>query len=63
MLGAVAWTLAVVLSGYYLGRLPVVRENMNLLLLLVLVVTAGTILLLLAGLVNAYWQKRKENGQ
>ena len=63
VLGAVAWTLAVVLSGYYLGRLPVVRENMNLLLLLVLVVTAGTILLLLAGLVNAYWQKRKENGQ
>jgi len=63
VLGAVAWTLAVVLSGYYLGRLPVVRENMNLLLLLVLVVTAGTILLLLAGLVNAYWQKRKKNGR
>ena len=63
VLGAVAWTLAVVLSGYYLGRLPIVKENMNLLLLLVLIVTVGTILVLLAGLVNAYWQKKKGETQ
>jgi membrane-associated protein len=61
VLGAVAWTLLVVLSGYYLGRLPIVKENMNLLLLLVLVVTAGTILLLIAGLIHSCLQK-KENG-
>jgi membrane-associated protein len=63
VLGAAAWTLAVVLSGYYLGRIPIVRENMSLLLLLVLVVTAGTILLLLAGLIGSVWQKKKEEGQ
>jgi len=63
VLGAAAWTLAVVLAGYYLGRLPIVKENMNLLLLLVLVVTVATILLLLAGLVNAYWQKKKCENQ
>ena len=63
VLGAAAWTLAVVLSGDYLGRLPIVRENMNLLLLLVLVVTAGTILLLLAGLIGSVWQKKKEEGR
>jgi membrane-associated protein len=63
VLGAVAWTLTVVLSGYYLGRLPIVKENMNLLLLLVLVVTAVTILLLLVGLIGSVWQKKKEEGQ
>ena len=63
VLGAVSWTLAVVLSGYYLGRLPIVKENMNLLLLLVLVVTAATILLLLAGLIGSFWQKKKDEGQ
>ncbi|MFZ0006220.1 MAG: VTT domain-containing protein [Methanoregula sp.] len=60
VLGAISWTLTVVLAGYYLGKLPVVRENMNLLLLFVFVVTAGTILLLLGGLVNSYLKKKKQ---
>jgi len=59
VLGAVAWTLAVVLSGFYLGRLPIVRENMSLLLLLVVAVTAVTILLLVIGLVTSCQQKKK----
>jgi membrane-associated protein len=59
VLGAVAWTLAVVLAGYYFGRLPIVRENMSLLLLLVVAVTAVTILLLVIGLVTSCRQQKK----
>jgi len=63
VLGAVSWTLALVLAGYYLGRLPIVRENMNLLLFLVLAVMAITILLIIAGLINSYRQRKKPDGQ
>ena len=60
VLGAISWTLAVVLAGYYLGSIPVVQQNMNLLLLFVVVITVGTILLLLGGLVNSYMKNRKK---
>jgi membrane-associated protein len=60
VLGAISWTLAVVLAGYYLGGLSFVRENMNLLLLFVVIVTVGTILLLLAGIVNTYLKKKQQ---
>ena len=63
MLGAVSWTLVVVLAGYYVGRIPVVQQNMSVLLFLVLAVTAGTILLLIAGIIQAYLQKKKPDGQ
>ncbi|WP_292427544.1 VTT domain-containing protein [Methanoregula sp.] len=63
VLGAVSWTLVVVLSGYYLGTFSIVKENMSLLILLVLAVTAGTILLILAGLIQAYRQKKRPEGQ
>ncbi|MGA2161006.1 MAG: VTT domain-containing protein [Methanoregula sp.] len=63
VLGAVSWTLLVVLAGYYLGRLRIVKENMSLLLFLVLAVTAATIILLIAGLINSYLQKKKPDGQ
>jgi membrane-associated protein len=63
VLGAVSWTLVVVLSGYYLGTFSIVKENMSLLILLVLAVTAGTILLILAGLIQAYRQTKKPEGQ
>jgi NADH:ubiquinone oxidoreductase subunit 3 (subunit A) len=45
------------------GRLPIVQQNMNLLLFLVLAVTAGTILLLIAGIIQTYRQKKKPDGQ
>lgn len=63
VLGAVSWTLVVVLSGYYLGTFSIVKENMSLLILLVLAVTAGTILLILAGLIQAYREKKRPEGQ
>jgi membrane-associated protein len=63
VLGAVAWTLVVVLSGFYFGRLPIVRENMSLLLLMVAAVTAVTILLLIIGIVSSCWQQKKDGCQ
>jgi membrane-associated protein len=59
VLGGCAWTLVVVLGGYYFGTLPIVRENMSILIFLVILVTVGTILLVVAGLVSAHWEKRK----
>ncbi len=57
--GGVAWTLAVVLGGYYFGKLQVVKENMSVLILFVILITAGTVLLVAAGIVSNYLQKRK----
>jgi membrane-associated protein len=57
--GGVAWTLVVVLGGYYFGKLEVVKENMSVLILFVILITAGTVLLVAAGIVSNYLQKRK----
>lgn len=57
--GGVAWTFVVVLGGYYFGRLQVVQENMSLLILFVILITAGTVLLVAAGIVSNHLQTRK----
>ena len=59
ILGGVAWTFVVVLGGYYFGTIPVVRENMSLLIFLVILVTAGTVFAVIAGLISAHLEKRK----
>jgi len=58
-LGGTAWTFAVVLGGYYFGTIPIVKKNMSILILCVLLITAGTVLFVAAGLVSAHFQKRK----
>jgi len=60
VLGAVAWTLLIVLGGYYLGTLSVVRENMSLMLLGVFILTAGAILLIIAGLISSCRRKKPD---
>jgi len=60
VLGGVAWSLAVVLGGYYFGTLQVVKENMSILILFVILITVGTGLLVAAGLVSAHLEKRKK---
>jgi membrane-associated protein len=52
--GGVAWSLSIVLAGYFFGTLPIVKENLNLLIYLVLLVTLATIIVIIAGLVSAY---------
>jgi membrane-associated protein len=59
VLGGVSWTLVVVLAGYYFGTLSIVRENMSILIFLVILVTAGTVFLIIAQIVSAYFEKRK----
>lgn len=59
ILGAVAWTVLVVLAGYYFGTFTIVKENMSVLIFLVILVTAGTVFLIIAGLVSAHLEKRK----
>jgi len=49
-----------VLGGYYLGTLSVVRENMSLMLLGVFILTAGAILLIIAGLISSCRRKKPD---
>jgi membrane-associated protein len=63
ILGAVAWTLGVVLAGYYIGTLPIIKENMSLLIFLVILVTIGTVLVVAGGIVSAYLQNRKTSSK
>ncbi|MCX6681830.1 MAG: VTT domain-containing protein [Methanoregula sp.] len=52
--GGVAWSLSIVLAGYFFGTLPIVKENLNLLVYFVVLVTLATIVVIIAGLVSAY---------
>jgi Uncharacterized membrane-associated protein len=60
ILGAAAWTLLFVLAGYYLGALPVVKENMSLMLLGVFILTAGAIIVIIAGLISSCRRKKPD---
>jgi membrane-associated protein len=61
ILGGIAWTLAIVLAGYYLGSFRIVREHMNLLFVLVLFISAGTLLLVVVGILSSYFKKRNDS--
>jgi membrane-associated protein len=60
ILGAVAWTLLLVLGGYYLGTLSIVKENMSLMLLGVMALTGAAILAIIAGLISSCRRKKPE---
>jgi membrane-associated protein len=60
VLGAVGWTLAIVLGGYYLGTFSVVKENMSLLMIGVVVLMAGTIIFIIASVISACLKKPVE---
>lgn len=59
VLGAVCWTLVFVLAGYFFGTLVVVKENMGLLIIAVILLTAGTLLYILFTLLKGWWDGRK----
>ncbi len=54
VIGGVTWSVCVVLAGYFFGTLPIVKQNLNLLIYLVILVTAATIIVIIAGLISAY---------
>jgi membrane-associated protein len=63
VMGGIAWTLLVVLTGYYLGTFSIIRDNMNILILLVALVTLATVVVIIAGIVAACRQKNDHSGQ
>lgn len=60
VLGGVAWTLALVLGGYYLGTFTIVKENMSLLIIGVLALTIGTVIFIVASVIAACLKKPAE---
>ncbi|HOX35188.1 MAG TPA: VTT domain-containing protein [Methanoregulaceae archaeon] len=59
ILGGVAWSLALVSAGYFFGSIPIVKENLNILIYLVILITAATVFMILASLVSAYLKQRR----
>jgi membrane-associated protein len=59
VLGAVTWTVGVVMAGYYLGSFAIVKENMSLLIIAVIAVSVITILFILSGIIFGYLEKKK----
>ncbi len=60
VLGAVSWALVLVIGGYYIGTFTVVKENMSLLMIGVFLLTAGTVVFIVASLASAYLRKDAE---
>jgi membrane-associated protein len=59
-LGGICWSLSLVLAGYYLGTFTVVQENMSLLIIGVMLLTAGTLLLIFYNIVKGLWERREK---
>ncbi len=59
VLGAVCWTLGLVLLGYYFGTLTVVKENMSLLIIGVLILSGGTLVYIFALMVKGWYQRTR----
>jgi membrane-associated protein len=60
VVGGIAWSFLIVLAGYFFGTLPIIKQNLNLLIYLVILVTAATIIVIIAGLVSAYRNRPPE---
>jgi membrane-associated protein len=58
ILGGITWAFVIVLGGYFFGTIPVVKENMSLLIVLVILVTAVTVFAVIAGIVSEHLNKR-----
>lgn len=59
VLGGVFWAVVVVMAGYYFGSFTVVKENMSLMIIAVIALSAITILFILYGIISGYLQRRK----
>lgn len=61
VLGAVCWAAGIALCGYYFGTFTVVKENMSLLIIGVLLLTAGTLVYIITLAVRGWWDRRIQN--
>ena len=62
VLGAVVWTVGLVVAGYYFGSFTIVKENMSLLIMGVIGLSVVTILFILYSVIAGYLERRKEAG-
>ena len=62
MLGALTWTGGLIIAGYYFGSFAIVKENMSLLIMAVIAMSAITILFVLYGIVSDYVKKKEPDG-
>jgi membrane-associated protein len=64
-LGGTAWALALVLGGFYFGSFSIVQENMSLLIIGVIILTAGTLIVIGASIVSSLLKKpeKKDDGE
>lgn len=54
VLGAVVWSIVLVLAGYFIGTVPIVNQHLNLMIYGVLALTAGSVLYILFRIVHGY---------
>jgi membrane-associated protein len=59
ILGAVVWSVVLVLGGYFIGTVPVVNENLNLLLYGVMALTFGSVIYILYRIVHGYLRRNE----
>ena len=60
LVGAVAWAFVLVLAGYFIGAVPVVNENLNLLIYGVMALTAGSLVYILYRVVHGFLSRRAD---
>ncbi len=54
VLGAIVWSVVIVFAGYYMGTIPIVQTNLNLLVYFVVLLTLGTVIFILYTLVRKW---------
>jgi len=59
VLGGVTWAVVVITAGYYFGSFKVVKENMSLMIIAVIALSAITILFIVYGIISGYLERRK----
>ena len=62
MVGGILWTGGILLAGYYFGGLPIIRDNLTFLMLIVLILCALAVVMILHRLIALSLVKKK-NGE
>lgn len=58
VVGALCWTISLVLAGYFFGTISVVKENMSLLIIGVILLTGGTLVYIASLLIRGWLERR-----
>lgn len=50
--GAITWSIVLTMAGYYLGSIPVIRDNLSLFITLFIILTVISVIIFVAGLIK-----------